>query len=303
MYMHLFPNKVSLLDLNETPEDANQRRFAKMVILKHYNLLTSIYQRYCKIGGDTEWMTISGWTSLLTDCGLIDDAALDRGVHDNHSGHHRKHSGHHHKKYVDIFRRVYSYHQHYLHSKRNCHTKKVSLSDLYGDMPLNDKDPWTGQWILQKDRRRVLRKEKRMRSQCGLKDRSRTKVGAPFGSRSRAKTVGNIKDNDSNQSVLQNIDQFKLRKIGDLKIIGCHNSMENAVIAGSLNENNYTVAGLEIAHKPQQRLRVTEMKSRRTWKCTIRPPRSLMDPITMDVEWKEANSVSICFIFCVCSSI
>ena len=39
--------KVSLLEYKL--EEAEQRKYAKLCILKYYDLLTSIYKRYCKI--------------------------------------------------------------------------------------------------------------------------------------------------------------------------------------------------------------------------------------------------------------
>lgn len=77
--------KYALLDMGDKPEKADQRKYAKMAILKHYKLLTSIYQRYCKIGGDSEWMTLKGWTSLLKDCELIEDEEGTASTEDYHA--------------------------------------------------------------------------------------------------------------------------------------------------------------------------------------------------------------------------
>ena len=119
--------------------------------------------------------------------------------------------------------------------------------------------------------------------------------------RMRSRSRLHSKQNEGiHQSILQHVDRYKFRKMGDRKIIGCLNSMENAGIGGTLKDSDYKVAELEVAFKPQQRFRVTAAKSRRTWQCTIRAPRTVMDPITMDVEWKEANTV--CFLCAVSCS-
>jgi len=236
--------KVSLLDLGSSPEDSQQRRFAKMAILKHYKLLTAIYRRYCKIGCDLEWMTLRGWTSLLRDCGLVDSTSSSLSSISQK------------KKYGDIFRKTYCYHQHYLHSQR--HAKNESLSKLYGEMPIQDTDPWTGIWILQKDKKRLI-----------TRSRSSSRAALP---------------------VPDEVDCYKFRKMGDLKVIGCLNTMDEAVIGGSLKDTNYRTATLQIAFRPQQRLRITVPKHRRMWRCTLHPPQHVLDPLTMEVEWEEEDA-------------
>merc|ERR1719334_1203549 len=118
--------KVSLFEyqLEEPP----QRKYAKLCVLKHHDLLNSIFKRYCKIGRDTQWMTMFGWISLLRDCGLVSTQS------DEHI-------------YVAIFQRIYLYHHEHLHSV---------VTPMYGDRISNsrdDNDPWTGVWIPQKKKK------------------------------------------------------------------------------------------------------------------------------------------------------
>ena len=40
--------------------------------LKYYDILFEIYQKYCKIGGDKDWLTQKGWDSLCQDAFIAD---------------------------------------------------------------------------------------------------------------------------------------------------------------------------------------------------------------------------------------
>merc|ERR1719474_545366 len=52
-------------------DSADSRKLAKLSILKHYDLLTAIYKKYCKLGGDKHWMTFNGWILLMKHCRWI----------------------------------------------------------------------------------------------------------------------------------------------------------------------------------------------------------------------------------------
>lgn len=122
--------RVSLLNIHI--ENAEQRKYAKLCILKHYDLLTSIYKRYCKIGRDMHWMTMIGWISLLRDCGLLDEELdLEEGGHEI-------------LRYRDILMGIYKYHRDHLHSARRNRSKSrhtVQQSQMYGDAHFMDKVP------------------------------------------------------------------------------------------------------------------------------------------------------------------
>ena len=49
----------SLKDLDE-----NERKYVKLSILKYYDILYETFTRYCKIGGDKDWLTQNGWNAL-----------------------------------------------------------------------------------------------------------------------------------------------------------------------------------------------------------------------------------------------
>ena len=197
-------------------------------MLKHYDLLSAVYKKYCKIGGDVHWLTCDGYLSLLRDCNLL--SMNDEGVM---------------PKYVSIFDATYAHHAHSNHSKKNEFLRSnhsVQLSGLYGQKPFFSKDPWTGKWRLAKDKNKVIKN-----GSC---------------------------------------DEYKLRKIGDLRIIGCLNNAKYAEIRGSFNRSNYKKATLQIAFKQR---RIKNSKAKRIWKCTLFPPESVASDIRMSVKWEEIN--------------
>ena len=81
----------------------------------------------------------------------------------------------------------------------------------------------------------------------------------------------------------QYFETYKLRKIGDLRISGCMNDIKTAEIGGTFKENNYKKAKMEVKFKKKR----TINHSRRIWNCTIHPPKSILDPITMKVKWSD----------------
>ena len=46
--------------------DEDQRKYAKLSILKYYDILFETFCRYCKIGGDKYWLTQNGWNALIS---------------------------------------------------------------------------------------------------------------------------------------------------------------------------------------------------------------------------------------------
>ena len=47
-----------------------QRKYSKLAILKYYNCLSGVYNRYCKLGGDRYWLTIDGYMWMLKDAAI-----------------------------------------------------------------------------------------------------------------------------------------------------------------------------------------------------------------------------------------
>ena len=44
--------------------DEEQRKYAKLSLLKYYDILFETFRKYCKIGGDKDWLTKKGWIAL-----------------------------------------------------------------------------------------------------------------------------------------------------------------------------------------------------------------------------------------------
>ena len=197
--------KVSLLEYKL--EEAEQRKYAKLCILKYYDLLTSIYKRYCKIGRDTQWMTMFGWISLLRDCGMVKTENDEQ-------------------EFIDIYHSVYQYHHKHHH---------VTATPMYGN-ELKDTDPWTGVWVLQKHRNHYESRQYSplMRGQS-LSDRRLSLRQSPR-SPSRHSPISTspaFKD-----------EHYKFRKIGDRKVIGCKLGSGRLMFRGWLNRSDFKKAKL-----------------------------------------------------------
>ena len=222
--------KVSLLEYKL--EEAEQRKYAKLCILKYYDLLTSIYKRYCKIGRDTQWMTMFGWISLLRDCGMV-KMQIDE------------------QQYVDIFHRVYQYHHEHFHSahhdrKHSRHT--IQQSETYGDTHLHDKDPWTGTWMLQRIRKRVESSLGHLALLSGDHFHNDSEVSsASIAERYHCDSnlsVSTLSDT-SIESLTNARIQYKFRKIGDRKLIGHINDSRHLTIEGWLHRNDFKRSSLK----------------------------------------------------------
>lgn len=213
-------------------EETEQRKYAKLCILKYYDLLTSIYRRYCKIARDTQWMTMFGWMSLLRDCGMVTNPDDEQ-------------------QYIDIFHSVYQYH----------HQNSETLS--YGVSNLKDNDPWTGLWILQAD------------DETESEDIDGIKKASSCPSTSTPRMSGGT---------------YKVRKIGDRKVIGCINDSRLFPIAGWLNDqHDFKKAKLQLSYpKPTGDKLVLH--------CTLVVPQSmdddLDDPLQMKVNWEHSKKGS-----------
>jgi len=112
--------------------DGEQRKYAKLSVLKYYDILFEVFRRYCKIGGDKHWLTASGWTALINDAFIADKKsetctasaceALFKQVYDSHHGGGGKPA-----------------------RARQQHVKNMTTTAL-NLAEWNDEDPWTGVW-------------------------------------------------------------------------------------------------------------------------------------------------------------
>eukprot|EP01083_Nonionella_stella_P299976 1021756_1 len=60
-----------------TYDNEEERKYAKLSILKYYDLLYQTFVTYCKIGGDKDWLTQKGWETLCKDLGIVDKKSRD----------------------------------------------------------------------------------------------------------------------------------------------------------------------------------------------------------------------------------
>jgi len=245
--------KVSLLSV----QDFEQRVYAKITIFRHYQMLNSIYKRYCKIAGDTQWLTMFGWISLLRDCGMIaGDTDTERDANE--------------LRFIGIFNTVYTYHREHYHSARGKAKSRhsVQLSDQYGDQNWHDKDPWTGLWMLEQDQHNFvpLKSDGRLLTpKAKAEDATRTSL------------IHELKEEASRP--MDDIMQYKLRKSGDRKIVGCIIDDEESKIVGWLDRKDFKIAKLQIKRTRQS----SRAQGRKTWECQLIPPEHELDPVQMKV--------------------
>jgi len=269
--------KVSLLEYRL--EEAEQRKYAKLCILKHYDLLSSIYKRYCKIGRDTQWMTMFGWISMVRDCGLIRSQGDEQ-------------------RFSALFHRVYQYHHDNMHSARNKTAKSrhsINQSALYGQNHLHDKDPWTGIWMPQKFRQHVTAQRSEQNLLLSLPDLlSRGSDGKTVMERYREERDSpsfrsSLSHSVTDESEAMERGKMKFRKIGDRKIIGFLNDSKSVsrpkplVISGWLNRTDFKKA--KLATKAQR-----NSTEKRTFQCHLIPPETFMDPLSMKIKWERTRA-------------
>ncbi|ETO26774.1 hypothetical protein RFI_10360, partial [Reticulomyxa filosa] len=114
---------------------ADDRKYTKLVVIKHYDLLFRTFRRYCKIGGDTHWMTETGWVQLLLDCN-VSTKSIEKCDKEG---------------FEELFHRVFNNHQRpKSKNKGKGKLKALKLShqrsmSALGNLGLSD-DPWTGIW-------------------------------------------------------------------------------------------------------------------------------------------------------------
>jgi len=251
--------KIGLLRM----DSSDSRKLAKLSILKHYDLLTAIYKKYCKLGGDKHWMTFNGWILLMKHCRWIKSKEdKDRVA----------------QLCVEIFDDTYQYHHAKQHIYDGANGKHVAyLSGMYGDGQFHDINPWTGVWCLQEDKERIdgILKMKVERKKSFI---------------SGAGSKGKIKEEEDKKKRATSYETYKFRKYGDIRVMGCYEhpiDKSEADIGGGLNKKDHKKAKLEIRFKTRS---VQGHHQRRMFNCTISPPEDEESPITMTVKWKEVDN-------------
>ena len=133
----------------------------------------------------------------------------------------------------------------------------------------------TGIWCHEKDKGKIKGIENRL---AMLGDRSSFKYGTIKSQEVQRETERKNKDR---------YDKYKLRKYGDVRVMGCMNDVDFADIGGGLIKKDYKKAKLEIRFKKRRIHNAAHQ--RRIWNCEIHPPEDNFSPITMTVKWEEHN--------------
>jgi len=244
--------KMGISSLSTQCGTSSLRALSKRCILKHYALLTALFRTYCHIGGDKHWLTEHGWTALLRDAHLIQN---DKPKHKSQNSD---------STMGEIFARTYAHHRAHSHSAKQSDKSKhsVQLSTLYGDESFFDKDPWTGIWLKDCDIDGVLQPPK----------------------------DSDIDKDVDDLALSPSTEQYKLRKIGDLRMVGVlkvgSDAMSKADITGASKRNNAKKARLELAFR--SRRKTVTSNSVRVWKCELIPPRSIVERIGLNVKWTRS---------------
>ena len=144
-----------------------QRKYSKLAILKHYKMLMSVYQRYCKLGQDRHWLTMDGFLWMLRDAAIPDKNSTCTT-----------------QACKQLFNITYKMHHRLQSRHQSRHRIKISAS--YGDSIFHDSDPWTGIWKLDKtkssgDDNRVYKLRKIGDSRiCGCIDKDYANISGAF---------------------------------------------------------------------------------------------------------------------------
>ena len=86
-------------------------------------------------------------------------------------------------------------------------------------------------------------------------------------------------------------DQYKIRKIGDRKLMGLtRDEQGHRELIGSLNQNDFKKAKFQVKSLRTEKSPSTNTGTRRIWHCQIFPPESALDPIKMKVKWEFIDS-------------
>merc|ERR1719295_1337901 len=112
--------------LNLDSDDGKARdddRYTKMAVLKWHDILMETFRRYCRIGGDRDWLTQKGWDALCRDAFIPEKGKARCGEKDCH----------------DLFRVIYT-----KHNSDASHKKQSTTTMITAEW--NDADPWTGIW-------------------------------------------------------------------------------------------------------------------------------------------------------------
>ena len=107
-----------------------QRKFAKLSLLKHYDLLFSVFATYCKVGGDRHWLTLKGWTALCRDAFIADKKSAECSEAATKA----------------LFQRIYARHHAARAQRGGYAVKQTHQTTALKLSEWRDADPWSGVW-------------------------------------------------------------------------------------------------------------------------------------------------------------
>ncbi|ETO00705.1 hypothetical protein RFI_36734 [Reticulomyxa filosa] len=223
----------------------DERKYTKLIFIKHSDLLHKTFRRYCKIGGDPHWITASGWVQMLLDC-YVSTKSIDNCDKNG---------------FQELFGRVFSSHEKKKKKKKENAKQQQQherfITTAFGNLGeslsfvyiitlffykqllllcvcnvcpfalfylvcfsialclvrLEDDDPWTGIW--EEDRK-----------------------------------------NDSDV-----VERYRLKQIGDSRVVGCIKTAEYCEITGVLGQLDHTIAHLVIQwHQGDQLGQIKKME-------------------------------------------
>lgn len=153
----LIPQKLGNPSTYKLPKDANERelmerdlrklfvndedeKFSKLAVIKYYHdILMPTFVKYCKIGGDSDWLTMKGWQALYRDAFICDEELINQCTE---------------KECHSLFNVIWNRHHNSLSSKKMTLRTSQLLEQKHNKFSTrmmilnewNDEDPWTGIW-------------------------------------------------------------------------------------------------------------------------------------------------------------
>eukprot|EP01083_Nonionella_stella_P074375 201749_1 len=101
-------------------------KYTKLAVLKHYDILMETFIRYCKIGQDTDWLTMKGWDALCADAFISNKTTCTP------------------PQCHEVFNIVYAKHNPLQDRQQRTHKAKMSTQMVLSEW--NEVDPWSGTW-------------------------------------------------------------------------------------------------------------------------------------------------------------
>jgi len=133
-----------LINLDDDGKARDDDRYTKMAILKWHDILMETFRRYCRVGGDSAWLTQKGWDALCTDAFIPEKnkaKCTEKDCHDLFQTIYFKHNNSEKNKKMSLRRSQILQRS---DMQRQTHKKQSTTTMITAEW--NDADPWTGIW-------------------------------------------------------------------------------------------------------------------------------------------------------------